>query len=168
MPTFRRSQSETPSNHLRHKRDHVLRIQQHHLKVTPLLCIRIWSRLFSVKHFLQCELNLTYGHSDVRKHLVWTGLKQAYLKIIEWFKHFIFIFDYIRNYEKYFVQGLKLRRLIYEDYVKVWQQGVDFLLTPVTLTDAPLFSEYKQHDSRTQSAQQVHQNMNNNCNFISV
>jgi len=58
------------------------------------------------------------------------------------------------NYEKYFVQGLKLRRLIYEDYVKVWQQGVDFLLTPVTLTDAPLFSEYKQHDSRTQSAQQ--------------
>jgi len=58
------------------------------------------------------------------------------------------------NYEKYFLQALKLRRLIYEDYIQVWKQGVDFLLTPVTLTDAPLFSEFKLLDSRTQSAQQ--------------
>jgi len=58
------------------------------------------------------------------------------------------------NYEKYFVQALKLRRLIYEDYAQVWRQGVDLLLTPVTLTDAPLHSEFKRHDSRAQSAQQ--------------
>lgn len=58
------------------------------------------------------------------------------------------------NYEKYFVQALRLRRLIYKDFLQVWGQGVDFLLTPVTLTDAPLFSDFKQHDSRTQSSKQ--------------
>lgn len=59
-----------------------------------------------------------------------------------------------RNYDKYFVQALKLRRLIYEDYVKLWSTGVDLLLTPVTLSDAPLFSEFNQKDSRAQSADQ--------------
>ncbi|KAK4018833.1 hypothetical protein OUZ56_000873 [Daphnia magna] len=58
------------------------------------------------------------------------------------------------NYDKYFVQALKLRRLIYEDYVKLWSTGVDLLLTPVTLSDAPLFSEFNQKDSRAQSADQ--------------
>nr|CAH0099675.1 unnamed protein product [Daphnia galeata] len=58
------------------------------------------------------------------------------------------------NYDKYFVQALKLRRLIYEDYIKIWGTGVDILLTPVTLSDAPLFSEFTQKDSRAQSADQ--------------
>jgi len=77
-----------------------------------------------------------------------------------------FFFNGIRNYEKYFLQALKLRRLIYEDYIQVWKQGVDFLLTPVTLTDAPLFSEFKLLDSRTQSAQQVQHITINNPNTI--
>lgn len=59
-----------------------------------------------------------------------------------------------RNYDKYFVQALKLRRLIYDDYVKMWSTGVDILLTPVTLSDAPLFSEFTKKDSRAQSADQ--------------
>ncbi|EFX78989.1 hypothetical protein DAPPUDRAFT_188353 [Daphnia pulex] len=58
------------------------------------------------------------------------------------------------NYDKYFVQALKLRRLIYDDYVKMWSTGVDILLTPVTLSDAPLFSEFTEKDSRAQSADQ--------------
>lgn len=49
---------------------------------------------------------------------------------------------------------MKLRRLIYEDYVKIWNTGVDLLLTPVTLSDAPLFSDFTQKDSRAQSAEQ--------------
>jgi hypothetical protein len=60
-----------------------------------------------------------------------------------------------RNYEKYFVQALKVRRLINEDYLKVWAQNVDLLLTPVTLSDAPLYSEFLKLDPRAQSAQQV-------------
>ena len=60
-----------------------------------------------------------------------------------------------RNYQDYFVQALKLRRMICQDYLKVWRLGVDVLLTPVTLSDAPLYSEFIQSDSRAQSAQQV-------------
>ncbi len=47
-----------------------------------------------------------------------------------------------------------LGRLIYEDYLKMWSTGVDVLLTPVTLSDAPLFSDFSQKDSRAQSAEQ--------------
>lgn len=36
----------------------------------------------------------------------------------------------------------------------MWNTGVDLLLSPVTLSDAPLFSEYTQKDSRAQSAEQ--------------
>ena len=64
------------------------------------------------------------------------------------------IVNFSRNYDKYFVQALKLRRLIYEDYIKMWGTGVDILLTPVTLSDAPLFSKFTQKDSRAQSADQ--------------
>ena len=53
------------------------------------------------------------------------------------------------------MQALKVRRLIYEDYLKVWAQNVDLLLTPVTLSDAPLYSEFLKLDPRAQSAQQV-------------
>jgi Asp-tRNA(Asn)/Glu-tRNA(Gln) amidotransferase A subunit family amidase len=53
------------------------------------------------------------------------------------------------------VQALKVRRLINEDYLKVWAQNVDLLLTPVTLSDAPLYSEFLKLDPRAQSAQQV-------------
>jgi aspartyl-tRNA(Asn)/glutamyl-tRNA(Gln) amidotransferase subunit A len=62
--------------------------------------------------------------------------------------------NFSRNYDKYFVQALKLRRLIYDDYIKMWSTGVDILLTPVTLSDAPLFSEFTEKDSRAQSADQ--------------
>ena len=44
--------------------------------------------------------------------------------------------------------------MIYEDYLKVWSTGVDVLLTPVTLSDAPLFSDFVRKDSRAQSADQ--------------
>lgn len=47
------------------------------------------------------------------------------------------------NYENYFLRALKIRRLIIEDFKKVFnEQNFDFLLTPVTKTEAPLFSEY--------------------------
>lgn len=36
----------------------------------------------------------------------------------------------------------------------MWNSGIDILVTPVTLFDAPLFSEFIQNDSRAQSAEQ--------------
>ena len=47
------------------------------------------------------------------------------------------------NYENYFLRALKIRRLIIEDFNKVFKERkFDLLLTPVTKTEAPLHSEY--------------------------
>ncbi|XP_026729366.1 glutamyl-tRNA(Gln) amidotransferase subunit A, mitochondrial-like [Trichoplusia ni] len=61
-----------------------------------------------------------------------------------------------KNYVKYFIKTLKLRRLIVQDFQKVFHNvdGVDLLLTPTTLTDAPLFEDFSQRTNRDQCALQ--------------
>ena len=59
-----------------------------------------------------------------------------------------------QNYDKYFLQALKVRRLIFEDYQTVWRDKVDFLVTPVTLSDAPTFTSFTSSDNRAQTAVQ--------------
>ena len=58
-----------------------------------------------------------------------------------------------RHYEEYYGQALRIRRMILEDFLKAWSQ-VDVLLTPVTLTPPPLYSEFSRADNRTQTATQ--------------
>lgn len=59
-----------------------------------------------------------------------------------------------RNYDKYFVKALKLRRLISDDFKNVFygDDKVDLLLTPTTLTDAPEFKEFSAKHNRDQCA----------------
>ncbi|XP_021936916.1 glutamyl-tRNA(Gln) amidotransferase subunit A, mitochondrial isoform X2 [Zootermopsis nevadensis] len=59
-----------------------------------------------------------------------------------------------RNYSQYFVQALKVRRLIAQDFARVWSSGIDVLLTPTTLTDAPRYSQFISRDNREQCASQ--------------
>lgn len=59
-----------------------------------------------------------------------------------------------QNYDKYFLQALKVRRLIFEDYQAVWRDKVDLLVTPVTLSDAPTFTSFTSSDNRAQTAVQ--------------
>ncbi|CAH1798273.1 unnamed protein product [Owenia fusiformis] len=59
-----------------------------------------------------------------------------------------------RNYDQYFMQAQRVRRLITEDFNNVYSQGIDLLLTPTTLTDAPSFGEFTSEDNMTQSQQQ--------------
>lgn len=62
-----------------------------------------------------------------------------------------------RNYEKYFEKALKVRRLISNDFRTAFStndNGVDVILTPTTLTDAPLYSDFVQNNNRDQCAVQ--------------
>ena len=59
-----------------------------------------------------------------------------------------------RNYEAYFIQALKVRRLIAEDFQKVFNEGIQFLLSPVTIGTANLYSEFVQKDEREQTTLQ--------------
>lgn len=57
-----------------------------------------------------------------------------------------------RNYDKYFIKALKLRRLISDDFKNVFHgdDSVDLLLTPTTLTDAPFYDEFSSKHNRDQ------------------
>lgn len=61
-----------------------------------------------------------------------------------------------RNYDKYFQKALQVRRLIFDDFQNVFNGAnrVDVLLTPTTLSDAPLYSEFCLNSNRDQCALQ--------------
>lgn len=54
------------------------------------------------------------------------------------------------NYEQYYVKAMKLRRLISQDFDKVWDSNIDLLLTPTTLSDAPTYDEFVLLDNQRQ------------------
>lgn len=64
------------------------------------------------------------------------------------------------NYDKYFEKALRVRRLISNDFVNVFHcddsdaQKVDVILTPTTLTDAPVYQDFVQSNNRDQCAVQ--------------
>ncbi|ALC47163.1 gatA, partial [Drosophila busckii] len=64
-----------------------------------------------------------------------------------------------KNYDDYFEKALRVRRLIAEDFIKVFETStetdrVDILLTPTTLTDAPLYKDFSSLTNRDQCAVQ--------------
>lgn len=58
-----------------------------------------------------------------------------------------------KNYENHFLKALKVRRLISDDFDKAFS-SVDVLLTPTTLSDAPLLRDFTQNNNRDQCAVQ--------------
>ncbi|CAL1534154.1 unnamed protein product [Lymnaea stagnalis] len=59
-----------------------------------------------------------------------------------------------KNYTKFFLKAQKVRRLISNDFRQVFSTGVNLLLTPTTLTDAPLHSWFSKQDNRTRCEEQ--------------
>ncbi|KAL4232775.1 Glu-AdT subunit A [Mactra antiquata] len=59
-----------------------------------------------------------------------------------------------QNYEQYFKKALRVRRLIHDDFTRVYENGIDILLTPTTLSTAPSYRWFSQADNRTRTAEQ--------------
>ncbi|XP_017967310.1 glutamyl-tRNA(Gln) amidotransferase subunit A, mitochondrial [Drosophila navojoa] len=64
-----------------------------------------------------------------------------------------------KNYDHYFEKALRVRRLIAEDFTKVFEpptikDQVDILLTPTTLTEAPVYKDFAALSNRDQCAVQ--------------
>lgn len=64
-----------------------------------------------------------------------------------------------KNYDKYFEKALRVRRLIAQDFKNVFEttntsEQVDILLTPTTLSDAPLYKEFVSLTNREQCSVQ--------------
>lgn len=61
-----------------------------------------------------------------------------------------------KNYDLFFKRALKIRRLIVDDFNKIFytDKKFDILLTPTTLTDAPTYSDFIKGSNREQCALQ--------------
>ncbi|KAL0278375.1 UNVERIFIED_CONTAM: hypothetical protein PYX00_000210 [Menopon gallinae] len=59
-----------------------------------------------------------------------------------------------KNYDKYFIKAMKVRRLILDDFLKAWRSGCNVLLTPTTLSDAPEFQDFIKLNEREQCESQ--------------
>ncbi|XP_005097709.1 glutamyl-tRNA(Gln) amidotransferase subunit A, mitochondrial isoform X2 [Aplysia californica] len=59
-----------------------------------------------------------------------------------------------RNYEKFFLKAQRVRRLISNDFKNVFRSGVDVLLTPISLTDAPRYRWFANQDNHTRCEEQ--------------
>ena len=81
-------------------------------------------------------------------------LELCYMLLYVNINHMIVIFIIFRNYDRYFIKAQKLRRLISDDFKKVFSSGIDVLLTPTTLSDAPSYKSFTSEDNRTRSAEQ--------------
>ncbi|XP_053144748.1 glutamyl-tRNA(Gln) amidotransferase subunit A, mitochondrial [Hemicordylus capensis] len=58
-----------------------------------------------------------------------------------------------QNYENYFIKAQKVRRLIANDFTKLFSSGVNVLLTPTTLNQTVPYTEFIKEDNRTRSTQ---------------
>lgn len=60
------------------------------------------------------------------------------------------------NYDKYFEKALQVRRLISDDFNNVFRgdenEKIDVILTPTTLTDAPIYQDFVESTNRDQCA----------------
>ena len=59
-----------------------------------------------------------------------------------------------RQRDKYFIQAQRVRRLISEDFDKVFRSGVDVILCPTVIGDAIPFEKFRKFDNIARSQEQ--------------
>lgn len=118
-----------------------------------IVCYSVLNRC-DVASNLACYDGIEYGHRADE----WSSAHELYKKTrSEGFndvvKGRILVGNYFllsENYEKYYVKAMKMRRLIAQDFDVLWNNNIDLLLTPTTLTEAPCYNEFIQLDNQTQ------------------
>ncbi|KAK6623831.1 hypothetical protein RUM44_010687 [Polyplax serrata] len=103
------------------------------------------ARYDGVEYGLRCDKNSSEMFTDSRS----SGFNDIVRSRILGGNYFL-----LSRSKRYYDQALKVRRLIFEDFQNIWDKGINILLTPTTLTDAPRYSEYKEKDEREQSVVQ--------------
>ncbi|EFN87591.1 Glutamyl-tRNA(Gln) amidotransferase subunit A-like protein [Harpegnathos saltator] len=124
-----------------------------------IVCYSVLNRC-DVASNLACYDGIEYGHRADE----WTTAHELYKKTrSEGFndvvKGRILVGNYFllaKNYEEYYVKAMKMRRLIAQDFDVLWDNNVDLLLTPTTLTEAPRYDHFVSLDNQTQCLIQDH------------
>ncbi|XP_014484670.1 PREDICTED: glutamyl-tRNA(Gln) amidotransferase subunit A, mitochondrial [Dinoponera quadriceps] len=124
-----------------------------------IVCYSVLNRC-DVASNLACYDGIEYGHRVDE----WSTAHELYKKTrSEGFndvvKGRILVGNYFllaENYKEYYVKAMKMRRLIAQDFDVLWDNNVDLLLTPTTLTDAPRYEDFVLLDNQTQCLIQDH------------
>ncbi|XP_076680796.1 glutamyl-tRNA(Gln) amidotransferase subunit A, mitochondrial [Andrena cerasifolii] len=118
-----------------------------------IMCYSVLNRCDVTSNFA-CYDGMQYGYRADE----WGSVQELYRKTrSEGFgkvvKDRILIGNYFlleENYDKYYLKAMKMRRLISDDFDIVWDNNIDVLLTPTTLTEAPDYNEFLTLDNQTQ------------------
>ncbi|XP_076655153.1 glutamyl-tRNA(Gln) amidotransferase subunit A, mitochondrial [Halictus rubicundus] len=118
-----------------------------------IACYSVLNRC-DVASNLACYDGMEYGHRADE----WESMQELYRKTrTEGFgrvvRERILVGNYFlleQNYQDYYVKAMKIRRLISNDFDAAWNNNVDLLLTPTTLTEAPNYDEFISLDNQTQ------------------
>ncbi|XP_076233623.1 glutamyl-tRNA(Gln) amidotransferase subunit A, mitochondrial [Calliopsis andreniformis] len=118
-----------------------------------IMCYTILNRC-DIASNLACYDGMEYGYRADE----WNSISELYSKTrSEGFgkvvKERILVGNYFlleENYEEYYIKAMKMRRLISNDFDAVWDNNIDILLTPTTLTEAPNYNEFISLDNQTQ------------------
>lgn len=143
-------------------------LEENGAKVVDISLPHTLSSIFVYSILNQCEVvsnmarydGLKYGlRSDMKKSTEAMFAKTRQHGFNSVVKNRILVGNFFllkKNYEKYFIKALKVRRLISNDFDNVFYKSghVDFILTPVTLTVAPHFLDFSKYRNRDQCALQ--------------
>lgn len=124
-----------------------------------IACYSVLNRC-DVASNLACYDGIEYGHRADE----WSSARELYKKTrSEGFNNVvkgrILVGNYFllaENYKEYYLKAMKMRRLIAQDFDVIWNNNIDILLTPTTLTEAPSYHEFAQLDNQTQCLIQDH------------
>ena len=85
---------------------------------------------------LMCLLKPCMLQLNKKSSMIWCGEESSQETLLK------------ENYENYFIKAEKVRGLITNDFVNVFNSGVDVLLTPTALSEAVPYSKYIKEDNR--------------------